>query len=420
MVVKNLDELVQVCDSGQLFKAGKEQDELALMRRRGDGCGCFIAVDDDGRIHSLGFDDQLPDYDCVSLDGAGCSLIPGLVDSHTHPVWAGDRLFEFEMKMSGASYLDIHEKGGGIYFTVEQTRAASEQQLSSLLTQRLDQCLAHGTTLLEAKTGYGLDLETERKLLRVIASAQRQHEVDLVTTLLAGHAVPRGMSAHDAVHHVISLTAQLKDCGDVGRVDFVDVFCEKGVFDADQSRRILESGRDVLGAAIAFHGDELSCSSSAELAAQLRAKSVSHCEYISQQGMQAIAASQTVAILCPTTAFLLRLDAPPARSMIAAGVVVAVATDFNPNAYCLSLAYAMQVAVVYCRLSLNEALVGATINAAFALDRSQMYGSLEPGKWGDMVLLNSSDWRQWIYQMGQSQRMVKSVIKRGRVVHMET
>lgn len=417
LVVKNLEQLVQVCDAGQQFKAGKDQNDVAAMCRRADGCGCFIAVGDNGLVHSVGFDDQLVDYGCEVIDGAGCSLIPGLVDSHTHPVWTGDRLFEFELKMSGATYLDIHKRGGGIYFTVDQTKASSEKQLLDLFLDRLDMFMSHGTTLVEAKTGYGLDFETEHKMLRVIRSAQESHAIEIVTNLLAAHAVPKGFTSEEGVREVIDIMNRLHVCQDIPKIDFVDVFCEKGVYDVSQSRDILLAGRKLLSADIAFHGDELSCSSSAEMAADIGAASISHCEFISKEGVAAITGSKTVAIVCPTTAFLLRLDPPPVRDMIEAGAIIAVASDFNPNAYCFSLVYAMQIAVIHCRLSLKEALVATTINAAFALKRSQSHGSLEPGKTGDMLLIRSADWRNLIYQMGQSRDLIRAVIKKGTVVH---
>lgn len=417
LVIRNLDQLVQVCDAGQQFKAGKDQNDVAWMGRRTDGCGCFIAIDDDGLIHSVGFDDQLVDYGCEVIDGAGCSLIPGLIDSHTHPVWAGDRLFEFELKMSGATYLDIHKTGGGIYFTVDQTKASSERQLLDLFLHRLDMFMSHGTTLVEAKTGYGLDFGTEHKMLRVIRSAQESHAVEIVTNLLAAHAVPKGLTPEEGVREVIGIMERLHVCQDIPKIDFVDVFCEEGVYDVCQSRNILLAGRKLLSADIAFHGDELSCSLSAEMAGAIGAASISHCEFISKEGIAAITGSRTVAVVCPTTAFLLRLHPPPVRDMIEAGAIIAVASDFNPNAYCFSLVYAMQIAVIHCRLSLNEALVATTINAAFALKRSHSHGSLEQGKTGDMVLVGSTDWRNLIYQMGQSRDLIRAVVKKGVVVH---
>ena len=417
LVVKNLEQLVQICNAGQQFKAGKEQNDVAAIARRDDGCGCFIAIDDSGLIHSIGFDDQLPDYDCEIIDGSGCSMIPGLIDSHTHPVWCGDRLFEFELKMSGYSYLDIHERGGGIYFTVDHTKVSPENELLDLFLHRLDMFLTHGTTVVEAKTGYGLDFETEHKMLRVIGSAQQRHDVEIVTNLLAAHAVPKGLTPDEGVRQVIDIMQRLHVSHDIPKIDFVDVFCEKGVYDVPQSREILIAGRELLSADIAFHGEELTCLSSAEMAASLGARSISHCEFISREGIRAIADSKTAAIICPTTAFLLRLDPPPVRDMIDGEVIVAVASDFNPNAYCFSLVYAMQLAVIHCRMSLNEALVATTINAAYALKRSHSHGSLEQGKMGDMVLIGNKDWRNLIYQMGQSRDLIKAVIKMGTVVH---
>ena len=192
LIIENCDQIVQICSKGEKVKKGKEQDELAILQRRKDGIGCSLAVGYDGKILEIGYDDELQYSEfSETISGAGCSLVPGLIDSHTHPIWAGDRVFEFDLKLRGASYLEIHNKGGGIYYTVEQTRRASEGKLFKDFLSRLKLMSECGTTTVECKTGYGLDFESEVKMLDVIKQAKGSTDIDLVTTFLGAHAKPR-------------------------------------------------------------------------------------------------------------------------------------------------------------------------------------------------------------------------------------
>ncbi|RWS28587.1 putative imidazolonepropionase-like isoform X1 [Leptotrombidium deliense] len=418
LIVKNVEQLVQVCCNKEQFKSGQQQDDVALLERRPDGVGCCIAVDNDGYIVDVGYDDQiLPKYSSDTIvDGKNCSLIPGLVDSHTHPVFGGDRCFEFDMKMKGATYLDIHKQGGGIYYTVRETAKAPFSDLLANFEQRLQNMRDCGTTLVECKTGYGLDYETELKMLRVIDCIRKNNKnVDLVVNFLGAHAIPEGMNAEQGVESVIKNMKLIKEQVPDLKVDFVDVFCETGVYDVNQSTRILLEGKKIFNAGINFHGDELTALGAGEMAKKIGAKAVSHLEYLDSNGIKAMASANIVAIMCPTTAYLLKLKNPPVRQMITSGVPVAVATDFNPNAYCYSLPMAMNLAVVNFGMTLNEALVATTINAAFALNKSNSFGSLEKGKVGDMILLNTNHWKHIIYEFGDIRKLIKCVIKRGSI-----
>jgi len=424
LVIKNLEAVVQVCNHGELLKNNNVHDELAMVCRREDGVGACLVVSCDGLVFFVGHDDQLGtslQTAAQVIDGQGCCIIPGLIDAHTHPVWSGDRIFEFDLKMKGASYLDIHSQGGGIYFTVRHTRESSVEDLLRLFLERLDLFLSSGTTVVEVKTGYGLDYETEKKMLKVISLAKERHPIEIVTTLLAAHAVPSGMDPEEATTQVIDIIHRLKndletEPEQLPAIDFVDVFCEKGVYSVEETKRILLEGRSVLNAELGFHGEELCCLDSAVMAGEIKARSISHCEYISNEGIEAISGSKTAAIICPTTAYILRLPPPPVRQMIEKGVIVALGSDFNPNAYCYSLPAAMNVGVIHCRMSLNEALVAATINSAYALNKSATHGSLEFGKVADFVLLNHKDWRSVIYQVGNTKDLIRGVFKRGRLV----
>lgn len=357
----------------------------------------------------------------VDIDGTGKSVIPGLVDAHTHPVWAGDRSHEFAAKLAGATYMDIHKMGGGIGFSVRHTKEASEEQLLTLLRQRLARMQRFGTTLAEAKTGYGLDAETELKMLRVLTTANRTRgdadagsSVELVSNFLV-HSIPKGQSAADATKNVLdeqlpALEKAMKE----GSVDceLVDVFCDKGIFEIEDTRKILTAGQK-MGLEINFHGDELSPIQASELAGELKALACSHLEHVSELGIAALAMRPTVAVLLPTTAYVLRLTPPPARKLIRGNVPIALGSDFNPNAHCLSMPQTLNLACVLMHMTMPEALVAGTINAAHSMKRSETHGSLEVGKAGDLVLLDSPSWEALIYEMVDPP--IAKVVKNGSI-----
>ena len=287
LLVKGIGQLVTVSE-GQLYLAG---DDMANVKVR-DGC-LAVAVDNDGRIAMVGSQKEVTERFnektfCRVIDAGGNAVMPGLVDGHTHPVWAGDRVHEFAMKLAGATYMEVHAAGGGIHFTVERTREASEAELVELLVPRLWRMLRAGTTTVECKSGYGLDTETELKMLRVLEAAKKIVPIEISSTFCGAHAVPRGSDMETATMDVINnqLPAVIKmvEEGQL-EVDNIDVFCEKGVFELEQSRRILEAGKKA-GLRINFHGDELHPLGGAEMGAQLKAEAISHLEevYIKRVG----------------------------------------------------------------------------------------------------------------------------------------
>ncbi|KAM4882269.1 putative imidazolonepropionase isoform 2-T2 [Thomomys bottae] len=338
LLLENARQVVLVCARGERFLAGAALRGLAVLE------GASLVVGTDGLIKAIGPADVIQrqfseDTFEERIDCSGKCVLPGLVDAHTHPVWAGERVHEFAMKLSGATYMDIHRAGGGIHFTVERTRQASEEALFLALQQRLECMMRAGTTLVECKSGYGLDLETELKMLRVIERARRELPLGISATYCGAHAVPKGKTATEAAADIIAHhLPKLKELGRNGeiQVDNIDVFCEEGVFDLDSTRRILQSGKEI-GLQINFHGDELHPMKAAELGAELGAQAISHLEEVSDEGIAAMATAQCSAVLLPTTAYMLRLKQPRARKMVDEGVIVALGSDFNPNAYCFSM-----------------------------------------------------------------------------------
>jgi imidazolonepropionase len=357
------------------------------------------------------------------LDAGGGLVTPGLVDPHTHLLFAGARADELRLRLQGATYLEILDAGGGILSTVAATREADAETLLDHGRRWLDAMLGHGTTTVEVKSGYGLDLATEVRLLEVAHELGREGPTDIVPTYLGAHAVapefrtrPDGTEAY--VRHV--LETQLPGVAAHGRARFCDVFCEAGVFTVDQSRRVLEAARGY-GMEPRLHADELAPSGGAELAVELEAWSADHLGTPSAAGIDALAAAAAgprpvVATLLPTTSwFLMKSEHAPARTLIERGVPVALGTDFNPGTSPTpSLPLVMTLAVLELRMTPTEALSAVTVNAAHALALGDEVGSLEPGRAADLVVWRAPDVDQLPYWPGAD--LVRTVVKRGRVV----
>jgi imidazolonepropionase len=349
------------------------------------------------------------------LDASGRVVMPGFIDSHTHLLFAGTREKEFEMRLQGASYQEIAAKGGGIKSTVEKTRRASREELVAVGKRNLDSMLSLGTTTVEAKTGYGLSIRDEIKMLEALADLGREHPVEVVPTFLGAHEIPPEYSGRTEDYVRLVIEEMIPAVAEKKLARFCDVFCEKGVFSPEQSRRILEAGKRY-GMLPKLHADELTSLGGAELAAEIEAVSADHLLFMSEKGMVAMAEKGVVATLLPGTAFFLFLGRyAPAREMISRGVTVALATDFNPGS-CMteSLPLITTIACTQMRMTPAEAILGITLHAARALRKEKEIGSLEPGKQADLVVLDIPDYRHLSYHFGVNH--VWQVIKRGRLV----
>ncbi|HEY7730731.1 MAG TPA: imidazolonepropionase [Gaiellaceae bacterium] len=379
---------------------------------RGHGLGQLDVVEDAyvlcngasieavGRMRDL---HALPS-DVVEVDGRGLAAIPGLVDCHTHACFAGDRAEEFALRAAGATYEELHARGGGILSTVRATRAAGEAGLADAVVRHRSWMRNAGTTTFEAKSGYGLDRETELAQLRAVRAAGG------VATWLGAHSVPPEFDDADG-YLAFALTEVLPDAVQVAEA--ADVFLERGAFDAAQARRYLVACRDA-GLALRLHGDQFTEAGAIPLAIELGARSVDHLEATGDDGVRALATSEVVGVLLPASALFLARPMPPARALVDAGAAIALATDFNPgSAFCESLPLVCSLACTQLRLAPAEALSACTVNAAHVLGRADRIGRLAPGYAADVVLLADDDWRYLAYHLGGD--VVHTVVEAGTV-----
>ena len=378
---------------------------------------------DEGTIKAIGPSSELrnalPEAD--AFDVQGHVVMPGFVDPHTHMVWAGDRANEFEMRLQGKSYMEILASGGGILSTVKATREAGLPTLIAQTRQRAWQAFKYGTTTAEVKTGYGLDTLTELKQLEAIINLDAQGPLELATTFLGAHAIPPEFK-NDADSYTDFLCNQILPTVKAWwqnhvphqPLPFVDVFCEKGVFDLKQSRRILEKAK-ALSYPLKIHVDEFENLGGASMAVELGAVSADHLVKTSQKDIQALAASNTVAVSLPGTPFGLgQNDYTPAREIIAANGFLALATDLNPGTcWCESMQFVIALACRYMQLTPAQAIAAATINAAAAIQREDRIGSIEAGKQADLLVLTVDDYRHLGYRFGTN--LVSYVVKLGKV-----
>jgi len=413
ILIKNANEVITLKGNAQGPRTKEQMREIAVVEN-----GSVLIEEE--RIIAVGAFEQLavdfPDLvkKADTIDASGKIVMPGLVDCHTHLVHGGTREQEFNMRLNGSTYMEIMNAGGGIHATTKRTRETSYDDLYDKTMQHLDVFLKHGVTTVEAKSGYGLDWETEKKQLEVTKKLQATHDIDVVSTFMGAHAVPHDYKGREDEFVDVVIHDMLPKVADLKLAEFNDVFCEKGVFTPEQSQRILEAGK-ALGLTPKIHADEIEPYKGAELAAQVGAISAEHLLVASDEGIQRMAEAGTIAVLLPGTAFFLRAPFARGRLMIDEGVPVAISTDFNPGSSpTLSLPFIMNLACMHMGMTLEEVLTATTINAAYALNRGEQIGSLEADKQADVIILDVANYKQLQYFYGMNH--TNTVIKNGRIV----
>ncbi|MDF1499079.1 MAG: imidazolonepropionase [Anaerolineales bacterium] len=418
-----LHSAAQLCTLWGGVQRGERLGELGLIS---DGA---LAIQE-GLIAAAGSTEQiLENYRSGHmLNASGQVVLPGFVDPHTHLVWAGDRAVEFEQRVAGASYLEIMQAGGGIVSTVRSTREAGLEEMVRASQARVERMLQHGTTTAEVKTGYGLELETELKMLQAILELDADSPLDLVPTFFGAHAIPpeftaKGSGGAQAYTELVAgemLPAVKAWWGEHAAdrpLPYVDVFCEDGAFSLAQSRTILEAAR-ALGFPLKIHADEFRGLGGTGLAVSLGAASADHLVQTPDEDIQALGGSDTVAVALPCTPFgLAEHEYTPAGAIIAAGGILAIATDLNPGtAWCENIQMAIALATRYMGITPAQAIAAATINAAAAIGRADRVGSLEAGKQADLILLDIPDYRHLGYRFGTN--LVSTTMKRGQILEV--
>jgi imidazolonepropionase len=389
-------------------RRGKELSELGIISD-----GAFVAAG--GRVTHIGKSteiEKLCERETEVIDASGCVVLPGFVDAHTHLVFAGDRLDDFEARARGESYEQIAKRGGGIQTTVRATRAATEDELYALAKKRVSWFLQNGTTTVEAKSGYGLTLEDELKILRVIQRIGRETPLETVPTFLGAHAVSPEFRGDRAGYISLIIEEMLPRIAGEKLAEYCDIFCERGYFDVEDTRRILiEAKRH--GFELRMHVDQLTNGGGAKLAAELGATTADHLEQTAADGINALAKADIQPVLLPGSVYALGSKKyPGARAMIDAGLAVVLATDFNPGSSpSASMPMMLSLAVTQMRMSPEEAITAATVNAAASLNRVHKIGSLEVGKLANFAICDCEDYRELAYWFGVS--LVRDVFVRG-------
>jgi imidazolonepropionase len=412
LFVRNIGQLVTVSAHGDRVKIGSAMRDLGIVRDAGVLCR-------DGKISWVGpmsaWDGKLPP-DFAELDASGMVVLPGFIDSHTHMMFAGSREGEFAARAEGATYQQIAEQGGGILSTVRHVRAATKKDLKRSTARFLTEFLRYGTTAVEIKTGYGLDMESEVKMLEAIHELREEEISTIVPTFIGAHAVPPEFRGDLQGYVDLVCSQMIPYAGRKRLATFCDVFCESGYFGLREAERILLEGKR-WGMAPKIHAEELTPLGGAELAARVGAVSADHLEHVSDRGIAALQDAQVVAVLLPGVSFFLDHGYAPARRLIDAGVPVAIASDFNPGS-CMSYAMPLMltIACTQMRVTPEEALTAATLNAAAAIGLSSTLGSVEVGKQADLVVADVADYRTIAYHFGTNH--VRRIIKNGTLLEL--
>ncbi|MGP7816952.1 imidazolonepropionase [Niallia sp. 01092] len=413
LYIKRSSQVITVNEGSTRPKSGQEMSEIGVIEN-----GSVVVEGE--QITFVGSDAKAEEYvstlngPVTIINAEGKVLTPGLIDPHTHIVFAGSREKELEMRLKGAKYIDILKAGGGILQTTTKTREATEEQLIEESKKRLNRFLQYGVTTIEAKSGYGLTVEDELKQLRAAKRLNEQHPIDLISTFMGAHAVPVEYKEDPDKFVQLVVEEMLPQVAQEKLAEFCDVFCEEGVFTVEQSEYILEEGKK-LGLAPKIHADEIVQFGGAELAAKVGAVSADHLLQASDNGIRQMAEKGVIAVLLPGTAFFLMAEPANARKMIEAGVPVALSTDRNPGSSPTeSLPFIMNLACLTMKMTPEEVLTACTINAAYAINKANEIGSIEIGKKADLVLFDAVNYQTLQYNYAVN--LVDTVVKNGKVV----
>lgn len=404
LVITNIGTLMT--PEGRAAQGGSAQGQVRVLH------DAWVTIEDDTIV---GIGTGMPEIpkNARVLDAQGKLVTPGLVDAHTHLIFGGWRQHEMALKLQGVPYLDILAQGGGILSTVNATHASDEQALADKASAALDEMLSFGTTTCEAKSGYGLSVEEELKQLRAIRLLNENHPIDLAATFMGAHAVPTAYKENREEYIRLICEEMIPGVAEEKLAKFCDVFCEKGVFAAEESKKILEAGKKY-GLIPKIHADEIEPIGGSVLAGEIGAISAEHLIVCPPEGIDSMAKGGTVACLLPCTSLYLGATFAPARDMVTAGVPVAMATDFNPGSCpCLNMQLVMNLGCLRYKLTPEEVLTAVTLNGAAAIGMADKVGSIEVGKLGDLVIWDGEDLNYICYRMGSN--LAKTVIKKGKI-----
>jgi imidazolonepropionase len=410
LLIQNAKEVVTVSAFGKRAKIGSEMRNLGVIEH-----GTIFVKD--GLIEWVGGEADRtvePSAEATILDASEKVVMPGFVDSHTHLVFAGSRENEFALRSEGKTYQEIAQAGGGIWSTVKEVRRATKKELKRAAEKRLDEMMKHGTTTVEIKSGYGLDMDNEIKMLEVINELEKEHYMTVVPTFLGAHAIPPEFGNNGGAYVRFLLDKLIPYVGRKHLARFSDVFCEQGYFNALQGEHLLNEAKK-LGMRLKVHADELSACGGAELAAKVGAISADHLEHVSKNGIDALKESGVIATLLPGVSFFLEHQYAPARKLIDAGVPVALASDFNPGS-CMSFSMPMMMTIACTQMKMTpeETITASTLNGAAALGLSDKLGSIEVGKQADIAVYDIPNYRYLPYQFGAD--FLSTVIKTGVIL----
>lgn len=409
LMILNADELLTLSGNSSRPKTGRQLDDLGIIKN-----GALAIAKD--RIIACGTVDEVESSmslspDSIIIDASGKVAMPGFIDCHTHLVFAGSREDEFELRIKGTPYLDILKSGGGIQSTVRATRAASKAELVKKSLGHLDTMLKFGTTTIEAKSGYGLTLESELKQLQVMGELNSLHPVEIIPTFLVHVTPPEFETSDKYIEYVINDMLP----GILGMAEYCDIFCEQDIFEPAQCEKVLAAAK-MTGFKLKLHADQLTPMGGAQLAADIGAVSASHLDHISQSGIAAMADTGTIGVLTPGASFFLGSEAyPPAPDMISGGMALALATDFNPGSCpSESMQIVLTLACIKMKMTPAQVISATTINAAHAINRGDAVGSLEAGKQADVIILDVPNHKMIPYHFGVN--LVSRVVKKGKIV----